>query len=166
MAEPTDYYAIRFSADPVQLIFFRHGLDRWLAGLQWPEAERVDAVLAISEACCNAVEHAYPAGEPGEVEVTGRLVLAPTDRHLVVIVRDHGRWRQDAGAGGFGLTTVRACMDRVRIRHDDRGTVVTMTSRSVPLVAATAPSPRRSPDLAAEHDPEMVAPVRRRLRSV
>lgn len=144
MAEPTDYYAIRFSADPVQLIFFRHGLDRWLAGLRWPESERVDAVLAISEACGNAVEHAYPRGEPGDVEVTGRLVLGQADRHLVVVVRDRGRWRQTGSDEGYGLTTVRACMQRVRIRHDEQGTVVTMTSRSVPLVAATAPPPRRS----------------------
>lgn len=148
MAEPTDYYAISFSADPVQLVFFRHGLDRWLAGLRWPESERVDAVLAIAEACGNAVEHAYPIGEPGDVEVTGRVVLGRADRHLVVVVRDRGRWRNDSG-DGYGLTTVRACMEKVRIRHDEHGTVVTMTSRTVPLVAAAAPLPRRSAE-----DPE------------
>jgi anti-sigma regulatory factor (Ser/Thr protein kinase) len=165
-----DYYAISFSADPVQLVFFRHGLDRWLAGLRWPESERVDAVLAIAEACGNAVEHAYPVGEPGDVEVTGRVVLGRADRHLVVVVRDRGRWRQDGG-DGYGLTTVRACMERVRIRHDDHGTVVTMTSRSVPLVAAAAPLPRRSdedPDGRAAELPRadagpVIAP---RLRSV
>ncbi len=175
MAEPTDYYAIRFSADPVQLIFFRHGLDRWLAGLHWPEAERVDAVLAISEACGNAVEHAYPSGEPGDVEVTGRVVLGQADRHLVVVVRDRGRWRQTGTDEGYGLTTVRACMDRVRIRHDEQGTVVKMTSRTVPLVAATAPPPRRStedrelaepPDFGSDFGPDLDEPAPRRLRSV
>jgi anti-sigma regulatory factor (Ser/Thr protein kinase) len=152
VTEPTDYYSIRFGADPVQLVFFRHGFDRWLAGLGWPEPERVDAVLAIGEACGNAVE-------PGDVEVTGRVVIGPTDRHLVVQVRDHGRWRRAGKENGYGLTTVRACMQRVRIRHDEHGTVVTMTSRPVPLV----PAPRRS----AEHvDDPSAAEVPHRLRSL
>lgn len=128
----TDFYRIRFDADPVQLIFFRHGLDRWLRGLAWPEPERVDAVLAVHEACTNAVQHAYAAACPGDVEVTGRLVVGRSARHLVIVVRDHGAWRPSAGAG-LGLATVHACMEGVRIQRDAGGTVVTMTSRRVPL---------------------------------
>jgi hypothetical protein len=94
--------------------------------------------------------------------VTGRVVLGRTDRHLVVVVRDRGRWRQ-AGGDGYGLTTVRACMERVRIRHDDHGTVVTMTSRSVPLIAASAPLPRQSSD---GETPGPVIESAPRLRSV
>ncbi|MDN5859882.1 MAG: ATP-binding protein [Pseudonocardia sp.] len=172
MAEPTEYYAIRFSADPMQLIFFRHGLDRWLAGLGWPEPDRIDAVLAISEACGNAVERAYPAPEPGDVEVTGRVVLGRTDRRLMVVVRDHGRWRTSGGDGGYGIATLRACMDRVRIRHDTSGTVVTMTSRSVPLVATPVPPQQRSAEDLVPHvlnpvfdvRPDLDAPAPRRLR--
>jgi anti-sigma regulatory factor (Ser/Thr protein kinase) len=129
---PPNAYRIRFSANPVQLIFFRGGLDRWLGQLQWPEPERVDALLAVSEACCNAVRHAYTEIEPGDVEVTGRLVLGPLDRRLRWTVRDHGRWRVDPAGPGFGLPTLRACMGRVTVRADENGTVVTMTSRPVP----------------------------------
>jgi anti-sigma regulatory factor (Ser/Thr protein kinase) len=155
MTATTGYYRIRFAADPVQLIFFRAGLNAWLRGLRWPEPERIDAVLAISEACTNSVQHAYPAGEPGHVDVTGRLVVGETARRIVVSVRDEGRWRTQAGGGGYGLTTVRECMAEVRIRHDAEGTVVTMTSRPVPLLdapdgSATADSTRTS---AARHDP-------------
>lgn len=141
-----DYYTIRFSADAVQLIFFRYGLDRWLEGLSWPEQERFDAILAISEACSNAVEHAYPVGYPGDVEVVGRLVVGQADRHIVVVVRDWGQWQQSGQDRGYGLTTVRACMARVKIRQGGDGTVVTMTSRTVPLLGATAPRPRSSSD--------------------
>lgn len=134
MSEQTGFYRIRFAADPMQLIFFRGGLTRWLGRLQWPEPERIDAVLAISEACGNSVEHAYPAEDVGEVEVVGRVVVGTTTRHIVVVVRDTGRWRGAGESRGLGLTTVHACMERVRIRHGGGGTVVTMTSRPVPLL--------------------------------
>lgn len=130
----SDFFSIRFTADPVQLIFFRAGLDRWLRVLQWPEPDRVDALLAVSEACTNSVEHAYAAGAAGEVEVVGRLVVGSVDRRVVVVVRDHGRWRPVPGGTGYGLTTVQACMERVKIHNDDTGTVVTMHSRPVPLL--------------------------------
>lgn len=133
MSAESGYFSIRFSADPVQLVFFRAGLDRWLRALEWPEAERVDVLLAVGEASGNAVEHAYLRGAAGEVEVTGRLVAAASERHVVVVVRDHGRWRAEHGGHGFGFTTVRACTASVRVRHDEDGTVVTMTSRPVPL---------------------------------
>jgi len=115
-------------------VFFRAGLDRWLRELEWPEAERVDVLLAVSEASGNSVDHAYLHGDAGEVEVVGRLVVTASERSVVVVVRDHGRWRADHADDGFGLTTVRACTARVRIRHDDAGTVVTMHSRPVPLL--------------------------------
>jgi anti-sigma regulatory factor (Ser/Thr protein kinase) len=133
MPERTDFYRIRFDADPVQLLFFRHGLDRWLAGLDWPEAERIDIVLAVYEVCANAVQHAYLISGPGDVEVVARLVAGPAARHLVVEVRDHGQWRPQGQAAGLGLTAVRACMATVKIKHDGEGTVVRMTSRRVPL---------------------------------
>jgi anti-sigma regulatory factor (Ser/Thr protein kinase) len=134
MTATTGYYRIRFAADPVQLIFFRAGLNAWLRGLQWPESDQIDAVLAISEACTNAVEHAYPDGEPGDVDVTGRLVVDEKARRIVVVVRDEGQWRNRASGRGYGLTTVHECMAEVRIRQDGDGTVVTMISRPVPLL--------------------------------
>ncbi|HYH30974.1 MAG TPA: ATP-binding protein [Pseudonocardia sp.] len=131
----TGYYRIRFAADPVQLMFFRGGLNAWLQQLRWPEPDRIDAVLAVSEACENAVRHAYEAGEPGEVDVVGRLVAGPDGRQIVVTVRDEGSWRAPTGRPGLGLRTIDECMAQVRIRHEGGGgTVVTMTSRRVPLL--------------------------------
>lgn len=138
MVARADFFRIRFSADPVQLIFFRPGLDRWLQCLEWPEPDRIDAILATSEACTNAVEHAYAVGYPGDVEVVGRLVHGPDDRHLVLVVRDWGRWRPDPTGRGYGLTAMRACMKRVRVSHDEQGTTVTMISNPVSPVPAQA----------------------------
>jgi len=132
----TGFYTIRFGADPVQLAFFRSGLDRWLQQLQWPEDDRVDVILAVSEACTNAVKHAYRGGIPGDVDVVARLVLGPRERRVAVRVRDWGAWRPDTGIGGFGLTTMRACMEKVVIKREPDGTVVSLTSGPVPLVGA------------------------------
>jgi len=137
----TDSYSIRFPADPVQVALFRHGLDRWLQGLEWPDEHRVDALLAINEACTNVVRHAYPVGFPGDVEVTGRLVLEPERRRLAITVRDRGRWHPAPEGRGFGLRTMRACMHRVVIRHDDEGTAVTLISNAVPTEPAAEPAP-------------------------
>lgn len=139
MAAPS--YRIRFSADPVQLFLFRAGVERWLRELEWPEAERIDAVLAVSEACANAVQHAYTDGEPGDVEVTGRLVAAADGRRVRWTVRDHGRWRDAAAGRGFGLPTVEACMESVEVRPGEGGTVVRLTSRPVPDAAAAPAAP-------------------------
>jgi anti-sigma regulatory factor (Ser/Thr protein kinase) len=132
-------YSIRFSADPVQLTFFRFGLGRWLHSLQWPEAERKDIVLAVSEACTNSVEHAYTIDdEAGDVEVTARLVLGPDGRRVAIKVRDWGRWRSDRADPGHGLVLIQACMEHARIRHDEHGTSVLMFSRPVPIIGPQA----------------------------
>jgi anti-sigma regulatory factor (Ser/Thr protein kinase) len=143
MADDSGFYRISFGADPVQLAFFRAGLDRWLQGLDWPEPERVDAILAVSEACTNAVKHAYIGGLPGDVDVVGRLVAGPTSRKIVVTVRDEGIWRPDEGAGGYGMSVMKGCMEKVAIKRDATGTTVTLTSRAVPVAVD-------EPGLAAE----------------
>ena len=95
--------------------------------------ESIDAIaLAVTEACTNVVRHAYPFGAGGEVEVTGRLVLEPERRRLAVTVRDQGTWRPEVAGQGYGLRTMRACMERVTIRHGEDGTAVTLISKAVP----------------------------------
>jgi anti-sigma regulatory factor (Ser/Thr protein kinase) len=130
------FFRIRFRADPVELAFFRGGLNRWLLGLDWPATERQDAVLAINEACDNCVQQAFLVGDgSGEVEVVARLVVGPHDRRIVAIVRGDGSSSTSAvDLGGAWLALVNACMDRVQVR----GTSVMMTSRPVPLPDAAA----------------------------
>jgi anti-sigma regulatory factor (Ser/Thr protein kinase) len=136
------FFRLRFSADPIELAFFRAGLNRWLLGLGWPDADREDAVLAINEACDNSVRQAYLHDGRGDVEVVARLVIGTDDRRIVVVVRDHGPSSTDGRAGGPWLTMVNACMDRVQIRHADGRISVTMTSRPVPLLDAAAAAGR------------------------
>jgi anti-sigma regulatory factor (Ser/Thr protein kinase) len=163
VSEQTGFYRIRFAADPVQLMFFRGGLTRWLDRLRWPEPERIDAVLAISEACGNSVEHAYPSEDVGEVEVVGRVVVGAASRRIVVVVQDTGQWRGTSEGHGFGLTTVHACMEQVRIRHGGSGTTVTMTSRPVPLL--DAPSAAEGGHETPVRPPSAAGNVRRLFRA-
>ena len=67
--EPADAMRRRFRADPGELAQVRHDLREWLlqAGLS-PERAG-DLVLAVDEACANAVEHAYDGDTTGEVVV-------------------------------------------------------------------------------------------------
>ena len=126
------FFRIRFRADPVELVLFRGGLNRWLLGLGWPAADRQDAVLAINEACDNCVRQAC-WGDPGEVEVVARLVIGVDGRRIVAVVRDQSGSPGGGGADGTWLTIVNACMDRVQVRRAGGATSVTMTSRPVPL---------------------------------
>ena len=54
-------------------------------------------MLAAGELCANAVEHAYPAGSEGPVEVA--LAREPGGA-LTLVVRDRGRWRAAARRSG------------------------------------------------------------------
>lgn len=90
-----------------------------------PEALE-DAELAVTEACANAVEHAYPDSE-GIVEIT----LSPRDADMLVSVRDFGQGMSSPGAPppgdrGHGLVMIEGIASRVEIRADE-GTEVEMT---------------------------------------
>jgi len=114
----------------------RARLREWLSSLAWPEPDADDVVTAVSEACTNAVEHAYRTGNPGQVAVRCHCAEAGEGkRQVVVLVRDWGRWRPAPGNRGFrghGLSMMRGCMQTVRFEHGDRGTVVTLASFAVP----------------------------------
>jgi len=95
-----------------------------------------DLKLAVTEACGNAVRHAYAAGD-GAVEVA--FVVA--DDRLEMIVEDEGTGIgliPDERSGvpleepidsGMGMAIIRAIVDELDVRDgsDGRGTVVHMT---------------------------------------
>jgi len=76
-------------------------------------ADLEDAELAVTEACANAVEHAYP-DEGGAVHVS----FFPSDDEMLVSVRDFGRGmgdRHDGDAPGYGLTMIEGIARRMDI---------------------------------------------------
>ena len=93
-----------------------------------------DLKLAVTEACGNAVRHAYGDGE-GPVSVA----FVPHEDRLEMVVEDEGlgldqaeirEWMPDERPeGGMGMAIIRAIVDDldVRDRESGRGTVVRMT---------------------------------------
>ena len=94
-----------------------------------PEALE-DAELAVTEACANAVEHAY-GSEGGSIEISFR----PQSSVMLVSVRDRGRGLP-AGAEvedrrGFGLPMIKGIASEVEVRARETGG--TEISMSLPM---------------------------------
>ena len=103
-------------ADNVPLV--RHAL-RGLLEASGISDERIsDIALAVTEACANAVLHAY-ADLPGLFEVAAALSAGG---ELVVTVRDHGTGmapRVDSPGLGVGLPVMAAIADALEIDTPD-----------------------------------------------
>jgi anti-sigma regulatory factor (Ser/Thr protein kinase) len=119
---------LRFPARPEELSGMRRALADWLDAAGAGPADRMDVSIAASEAATNAIEHAYPDGVEGVVEVAAD---GTTDGRLELRVRDRGRWRAIPAPGdrGRGLPLMRAVMDEVRLDTGAEGTTVTMHRR-------------------------------------
>jgi PAS domain S-box-containing protein len=86
-------FHLAFPAEPGELRKLRAAMRAWLEERQIDEAARNALILAVGEACSNAVEHAYHDAPPGRVRVE---IDEGTDRVLDVTVRDDGRFRPPA----------------------------------------------------------------------
>jgi serine/threonine-protein kinase RsbW len=103
----------------------RHALRGLLSGLDVADDVIADIALAVTEACTNAVVHAYPTGG-GTINVTASHV----DGALEVAVRDYGGGmspRVDTPGLGVGLPVIAAIARSVEIGSPrDGGTEVRM----------------------------------------
>ncbi len=123
-----DRFELRIPADPARLRAVRRSVTRWLAASGVEHEAIADIVLACSEACANAIEHAYGPGE-GTVEIEGAL----HDGQIDLTVRDGGSWREPrVGDRGRGLRLIGACMDEVHIEQTGNGTEVRMRRATHP----------------------------------
>jgi anti-sigma regulatory factor (Ser/Thr protein kinase) len=147
-AAPTEPLAVELPAVPQSLPRVRRALGRWMSDLGMGEEDQVGLMVAVGEACANAVEHAYRGSGEGHVHVRAEVDV---DGLLTVTVADDGTWRppdRDPGDRGRGLLIMRQLVDTVHIEgagaRGGTGTTVTLRSRL-----------RRS----AEPDPEPPAPA-------
>jgi anti-sigma regulatory factor (Ser/Thr protein kinase) len=97
----------------------RHALRGLLSGLDVADDVIADIALAVTEACTNAVVHAYPNGG-GTINVTASHV----DGQFEVTVRDHGGGmspRVDTPGLGVGLPVIAAIARSVEIGSPNGG---------------------------------------------
>ena len=130
--EPTDSFVVAIHERADDLSELRSRLRVWLQGAGASRREAGDVLLAVGEACANAIEHA-DAGSNAVIDVRARI----SDQKVVVSVRDRGTWRP-AGVPsdrGHGLRLMRMLMDTVNIATGVEGTRVQMR------LELAAPSP-------------------------
>jgi anti-sigma regulatory factor (Ser/Thr protein kinase) len=112
-------------AEPKTLAQVRRILRRWLIERGADEGDVAEVTIAVSEACANAIEHAYPPAPASfELDAWG------SNGEITVSVRDTGQWRPPRGQNrGRGLSIIVAAMDDVQIDRMETGTEVVMRRR-------------------------------------
>jgi anti-sigma regulatory factor (Ser/Thr protein kinase) len=109
------------------LPMLRRVLRGWLETAGASPREVAEIALASSEACANAVEHAY-APSAGTVEFEASVSEGGT---ASVIVRDFGSWRPPRGRNrGRGMLLMEGLMDTVDVQRNGEGTTIRL-SRSL-----------------------------------
>jgi anti-sigma regulatory factor (Ser/Thr protein kinase)/GAF domain-containing protein len=116
---------LRLPTDPRVLADTRRVLRRWLRARGADAQETLEITLAVSEACTNAIEHAYSPA-PSEFDVQGHTVNGEVE----ITVSDHGRWRSPRGTNrGRGLKIIETAMDEVSVDATPHGTAIVMRRR-------------------------------------
>ena len=122
----SDPLVLSLPADADALPMLRRLLRRWLADAGGSEREVDELALACSEACANAIEHAY-------TPPAGRVQLEATvgdDRTAHLTISDSGRWRPPRGANrGRGMLLMEGLTDAVDVVRRDAGTSVRLSRR-------------------------------------
>jgi anti-sigma regulatory factor (Ser/Thr protein kinase) len=117
---------LRLPAEPGVLSKARRLVRHWLRAQGASDELLTEMTIAVSEACTNAIEHAYPPA-PATFELEAR---ADAEGVATLIVRDSGRWRAPRGTHrGRGLKMIEAAMDEVEINSSEAGTEVVMRRR-------------------------------------
>jgi len=117
--------AVRLPGEPASVPRARHLVRDFLVKEHYDPADHPGVFLSISEACTNAVMHAYPS-EGGDVDLAARI----DGSRLCISVRDFGVGpaapRRHPGQG-YGMLLIQAHVVDMDVRACDPGTEVTMT---------------------------------------
>ncbi|MDP1848122.1 MAG: anti-sigma factor antagonist [Solirubrobacteraceae bacterium] len=109
-----------------ELAALRRGLRDWLTRAGATARESGDVLIAVGEACANAIEHA--GAQPGStIDVRAQLV----GREVVLRICDRGHWRASTPRSdrGHGLRLMRVLMDTIDIAAVHEGTRVELRRR-------------------------------------
>ena len=131
LADPVPALRLELPSVRPSLTIARDAFARWLSRLD-AAAEDWEALhLALVEVFTNAIEHAYPRGEPGIIELEATL---GDDGNVECRVTDHGSWRQPDPADadrGHGLMVAGQVIDHLLVSHPP-------LSHSAPAAESTA----------------------------
>ena len=134
---------LSFPAKPDYLLLARLALSGLARKVAMSDEVLADLKLAVTEACGNAVHHAYTGAERGDVTIS----YVVSNSALEMIVEDQGRGfggreipAEPVSApveSGMGISIMKAIVDDLDIHAgaDGRGTVVRMSKRLAPAEA-------------------------------
>jgi serine/threonine-protein kinase RsbW len=120
----TEWFDLAVEARPLNARQLRAQFQQWLQTRGVPVALVDDLVLAVYEALANVVEHAYPPDHPQPMM---RLQARVEDRHVLITISDHGRWRtppREPGYRGRGLAMMRSLITELHLHRGPQGTTV------------------------------------------
>ena len=137
LLEVPSVMTVELPADPSMLRTLRARINCWLERRGVVELKRLDAILAVSEACNNAIEHAY-ANREGTI----RLTLEHAAGALGIVVEDDGMWREATPdpTRGRGLMIMRETMDSIEVVSGESGTRVELELGLVEAPTANKPT--------------------------
>jgi serine/threonine-protein kinase RsbW len=117
---PRTDVTLTLPALPANVAVVRHVLGAFAESMRLPDELIEDLRLAVTEACTNVVRHAYPAGDPGAVEVR----IEPGEERVYIVVADSGRGigtSSDTSGPGLGLPLIAAIADTVDVQSAPGG---------------------------------------------
>jgi serine/threonine-protein kinase RsbW len=138
--QDADIVELRIAARAENVALARLALSGVAATAGVPPDVVADMKLAVSEACTNAVQHAY-AGKGGKEDGQVVLRFAVAERALRVEVEDDGSgfelvtrasWQDGERSGrglGMGLTILRSVTDDLEIESGGKGSRVVFSRR-------------------------------------
>jgi anti-sigma regulatory factor (Ser/Thr protein kinase) len=120
-------FEVEIPPEPTMLRDLRHRLHAWLAGRGVDPDAAGDVVLAVSEACNNAIEHAYRDNGAGPITVSADGEAG----RVQVVVEDRGTWRdaEPSDERGRGIVLMERLMNSTDIQTGLNGTRVTLERR-------------------------------------
>lgn len=120
-----DKLEVEVPADAEQLATVRHLIRRWVTANGGSDDDCAAFAVAVTEACANAVEHAYGPGD-ATIDLSADL----DHGEATVTVRDRGGWREPRGGNrGRGIPVMNEFMDDVVIETGEAGTTVRLVRR-------------------------------------
>ncbi len=113
--------SLRFPPDSSALALARNDLRGWLRDRGAHDDEIFDIVLAVNEACSNAVEHPLDV-QGDEIQLAAEL----TAGRVAIVVNDGGRWKteSDSRYRGRGIQLMHSLMEKVDVVQSSDGTSV------------------------------------------
>ncbi len=118
---------VTFPADPGQLALIRGALRRWLETCGVPADTAQGVLVAVGEACANAIEHGHRDNPGGPIRLRAEASVDELHR----TVADSGRWKtpEPSPYRGRGMNLMRAMTQQVTFTPGPAGTTVDMHAR-------------------------------------